>query len=196
LELKETADGKYKILLKIRDTELTASEGEILAIPTRPVRARQDWLQFPVGGVSFEDATAYAGWLSSSGQLPGARICTEQEWERATRGADDRIYPHGDRLEPEDANFDETYGKVPASFGPDVVGSHPLSRSPFGVDDLAGNHFEWTLSTLSKDEPVVRSSSYLQDSLTQYSINRNLLDPTTKLADVGIRICASPLHSR
>ena len=50
-------------------------------------------------------------WLDRTGRVPGARVCEEREWERAARGADDRMYPHGDNLEPDDANFDETYGK-------------------------------------------------------------------------------------
>ena len=74
--------------------------------------------------------------------MPGARLCTELEWERAARGADDRLFPHGDELDADDANFDVTYGRVDSAYGPDVVGSHPASRSPFGVDDLAGNVFE------------------------------------------------------
>ena len=48
------------------------------------------------------------------------------------RGADDREFPGGDFLDPDDANFDETYAREPASMGPDEVGSYPASRSPFG----------------------------------------------------------------
>ena len=74
--------------------------------------------------------------------MPGARLCSELEWERAARGGDDRMFPHGDELRAEDANIDLTYGRVDSAYGPDAVGSHPASRSPFGVDDLAGNVLE------------------------------------------------------
>src|SRR6202022_2636026 len=100
-------------------------------------RAEQDWLRFPVAAISLEDAQAYLGWLDRSGRLPGARLCDEYEWERAARGADDRRFAHGDTLSPEDANFDETYDRK--GFGPDEVGTHPASTSPFGVRDLVGN---------------------------------------------------------
>src|SRR5207237_9071692 len=126
-------------------------EGEKLRLP-RAERAEQDWLRLPVAGISFLDARAYAEWLSRTARVPGARLCNEMEWERAARGADDREFPGGDALRPTDANFDATYGKQPQAFGPDQVGSHPGSRSPFGVDDMAGNVWEWVESSLSRGD--------------------------------------------
>ena len=126
----------------------TVRLGERLRYAKRDRRVEQDWLRFPVTGISFEDAEAYASWLDRTGRVPGARLCTELEWERAARGEDGREFPHGDSLAPDDANVDLTYGKEPGGFGPDEVGSHPASRSPFGVDDLAGNAWEWTRSSL------------------------------------------------
>ena len=72
-----------------------------------------------------------------------ARLCSGREWERAARGADGRVYPAGDILHPDDANFDATYATDPDQMGADEVGSFVADRSPFGVLDLTGNVAEW-----------------------------------------------------
>ena len=74
---------------------MTARRGEPLCRPKRSVRRCQDWLRLPVAGIAWEDAQAYVAWLAS-GRVPGARLCAEREWERAARGADGRLYAHGD----------------------------------------------------------------------------------------------------
>src|SRR5262249_92637 len=81
----------------------------------------EDWRNFPVTGITADDAEAYAAWLRSTGRVPGARLCSEMEWERGARGADDRVYPSGNDANV-DANFDQTYGRD--LLGPDEVGSH------------------------------------------------------------------------
>ena len=93
-------------------------------------------------------------------------------------------------LAPDDANFDLTYGKEPGGFGPDEVGSHPASRSPFGVDDLAGNAFEWTRSSVEPDRPVARGGSYYFAAATARSANREMPERTFRDINVGIRVCA------
>jgi eukaryotic-like serine/threonine-protein kinase len=165
--------------------------GERIVFPGRARRASQDWRSFPVGGISFEDAQAYARWLDGTGKVPGARLCTEREWERAARGADDRSYSHGDRLLPDDANFDQTYGKQPDGVGPDEVGSHPASRSPFGVDDLIGNIYEWTESSVGLPGPVIRGGGYYQAFFVSNAVNRYQPEATLRDPTVGLRVCAS-----
>src|SRR5262249_6855909 len=99
----------------------TARTGEMFRYGKRRVNAVQDWTRFPIVGISAQDAEAYVTWLRM--RIPGARLCTETEWERAARGADGREFPHGQRLAPSDANFAETYvDKV--DIGPDEIGLH------------------------------------------------------------------------
>jgi len=172
--------------------EPRVAEAESIKFPGRSARRRQRWRRLPVAGISFEDARAYTRWLSGSGRVPGARLCTEREWERAARGADGRSYPNGDHLAPDDANFDVTYGKVPDAFGPDEVGSHPASRSPFGVDDMAGNVWEWTTASMGRPDPVLRGGAYYFNASTAHAANRQLPEPTLRDPTVGLRVCASP----
>ena len=191
-ELSRSTAGKWQIVLQPTETRLVASWGEMIRYSARTHRNEQDWRRMPAGGLSFDDATEFAQWLDRTGRVPGARLCTEHEWERAARGTSGRKFPHGDILEPDDANFDETYGKQPGGFGPDEVGSHPKSRSPFGIDDLSGNVWEWVVSSLDERRAVIRGGSYYQfDDVLQIS-NRETPEASTRGMTIGIRICATP----
>jgi serine/threonine protein kinase/formylglycine-generating enzyme required for sulfatase activity len=192
LELTQLEGGEWQLTLQPTTRVYTAKSGEMIHYESRKRRFIQDWLRFPVSGISLEDAEGYAGWLDATGRVPGARLCDEHEWERAARGADGREFPHGDRLEPDDANIDATYGKQPLAFGPDEVGSHPASRSPFGLDDACGNVFEWTTSRLAARENVLRGGAYYYDITVVRSSNRQVSEPTARDPNIGIRICATP----
>ncbi|WP_375745027.1 SUMF1/EgtB/PvdO family nonheme iron enzyme [Corallococcus interemptor] len=190
IELRPAADGTWTFHLEHEGVTYQAREGEPLRYQDRTVRAEQDWRRFPVSGISWEDARAYTAWLDVTGRLPRARLCTEREWERAARGADGRDYPHGPVLAPDDANFDATYGRKPRAFGPDAVGSHPASDSPFGVADLAGNVWEW-LVTDTNGTPAYGGGSFYQDALTARALNHGDGEPRTRFPFIGMRVCAS-----
>ncbi len=189
VQLTRLPDEAWQLTLQPAAVQGTARAGEPFVYSARKIHARQNWLRFPVGGVTYGEALAYAAWLNSSGRRPGARLCNEFEWERAARGADDREWPHGDQLEPGDANFDATYSKDVAAIGPDEVGTYEQTRSPFGIDDMAGNAFEWTLSKLKKDEALVRSGGFFMPETVQRTTNRNIFDREFRDPQVGLRIC-------
>ncbi|MGZ3426196.1 MAG: formylglycine-generating enzyme family protein, partial [Polyangia bacterium] len=184
--------GAWSLLLRPRTRVYRARWGEPIRYGDRTHRAEQDWRKMPVAGVSYHGAEAYARWLAQTGRVPGARLCSELEWERAERGADDREYPNGDRLEPDDADIDITYGQKLDAFGPDEVGQHPASRSPFGVDDLAGNIFEWTSSSRASGEAVLRGANYYYNREMARAYYREAINADDRTQMIGVRICADP----
>ena len=183
-------DGPFTLRFQPADVAHIAPAGVPLALGDRPRRARVVWERAPVGGVAFADAQAYAAWLDATGRVPGARLCTEVEWERAARGADGRAYPHGDELAVDDANIDETYDRWPERFGPDEVGAHPASTSPFGVQDLAGNVKEWVIGL--GGQPRIRGGGYYHSDLAAMSAAREPAEPSMRLPWLGVRVCADP----
>ncbi|MCG8421606.1 MAG: protein kinase [Proteobacteria bacterium] len=156
----------------------------------RDRRQKQNWRDFPVTGISAAEAREYVAWLDRIGRVPGARLCREDEWERAARGADRRTFPHGERLALDDANIDETYGKKDAAFGLDEVGSHPRSQSPFGVQGMVGNASEVTLSIVDHGQPVHRGGAFFFSA--HYGSVNNRTDATEQQQSpyVGLRVCA------
>jgi formylglycine-generating enzyme required for sulfatase activity len=97
--------------------------------------------QHPVVLVSYDDAVAYAHWKGQQDHRV-YRLPTAIEWEKAARGTEGRYFPWGNDWRAEATNWSGS-GLAHTS----VVGAFPLSRSIYGVEDMAGNVFEFT-STL------------------------------------------------
>ena len=84
-----------------------------------------------------------------------------------------------------------TYGRRPLGYGPDEVGAHPASDSPYAVADLAGNVSEIVVGP--GGAAWTKGGSFYQGVLTaMISNNNNLSEPTQRSVRVGLRVCADP----
>ncbi len=111
----------------------------------------------PVRYITWVEATAYCDWLDktlrSSKQTASflteklsqgwkILLASEAEWEKAARGSDGRIYPWGNNeIQPGWANYAAT-GLNSTS----AVGCFAKGISPYGVEEMSGNLWEWTRS--------------------------------------------------
>jgi len=138
-------------------------------------------MDHPVVHVSWDDAVAYAGWAGK--QLP-----TEEEWEKAARGTDGRVYPWGNQAPTAEL----------CNFGMNVKTTTPVGKyspqgdSPYGCVDMAGNVWEWMASDWSstdKDQ-VVRGGSWGNDGNDVRAAYRDRYTPTNADNYVGFRCLA------
>jgi formylglycine-generating enzyme required for sulfatase activity len=105
----------------------------------------------PVVYVSSADAAKFCQWLSAR-ERRRYRLPTEAEWEYAARGADGRKYPWGGQEGRGDLGNFADRNTVFAWSDREIddgfpesspVGAFPVGASPFGMEDMAGNVWEW-----------------------------------------------------
>ena len=101
---------------------------------TRNSSSMEEILDHPVVCVTVSDALNYCQWLAQhTGDY--INLPTEAQWEKSSRGGDDRLWPWGNQ-------FDENKCNITGR-GTTIVGSYPSGVSPYGVMDCAGNVWEW-----------------------------------------------------
>jgi len=139
---------------------------------------------FPIVDVSQSDAYAYCAWLSEKLQRH-CTLPTEEQWEKAARGADGRTYPWGETPPRPDLQWQKKFPVGPETYlytlvvkprrewaraggywrngHPVEVGAYPQNVSPYGCVGMSGNIWEWTRSLYNPALPdfhVVKGGSW------------------------------------
>lgn len=170
----------------------------------------------PVVFVTSLDAVRFCEWLSKREPAHRYRLPTEAEWEYAAKGSEGRRFPWGD----EDgissvANFADASSRLAwraidlndgyAETSP--VGSFPDGMSPFRIEDMSGNVFEWCLDfydsyrAMARTNPrgpafgvnrVIRGGSYKSRYAGLRTTSRSFNLPTCAANDIGFRVVGEP----
>jgi formylglycine-generating enzyme required for sulfatase activity len=120
-------------------------------------RAPQNWrlydqpdkAEHPVVFVSHNDALAYCRWA-------GKRLPTADEWKKAYRGPEGKIYPWGDEFDVHLCNTAESQHGWETT----PVKRFPKGRSVYGCYDMVGNVEEWTSTPGPRGSRVVLGGSW------------------------------------
>ncbi len=145
---------------------------------------RDVFRDFPVTGVTFEAAKAYA-------RACGKRLPTSEEWEKASRGVDGRKYPWGTRF---DENLAATQ-KVPDPSAREWNGwiyifpadSLHEGQSPYGVLHMAGNVAEWTATPFKGDHYINRGGSAYDTPQMMRCASLDYTRPADNNSSLGFR---------
>lgn len=142
----------------------------------------------PVVGVSYYEAEAYAHWLSM-------RLPTEAEWQKAAQGAEKRDFPWGNTI-----SFRMPYHALSRPF---AIGQFPKLASPYGVEEMAGNVWEWvqdwhdaahyggsSKGPKTGSERILKGGSWASNSLQMKCNYRYPQPPWWRGLDVGFRLAA------
>ena len=101
--------------------------------------------EFPVVCINWNDAAAYAKWLSEATGKP-YRLLSESEWEYAARANTSTSFYFGEVLSTNQANynaFNNAEMSVDRGYRGEAIRAGSFQSNPFGLHDMHGNVLEW-----------------------------------------------------
>ena len=136
----------------------------------------------PATDLTLLDAKQFCAWATEN--LGAAiRLPTQDEWEAAARGTDERSYPWGHTFDESRCNCAE------AGWGWTVpVDAHPAGAGPCGAEQLAGNVWEWVSDHQPDGWGVVKGGSYLDTGWGLRASRALPADPARATPTTGFRI--------
>ena len=163
----------------------------------------------PVVCVNWDDATAYAAWLSDQ-TGKAYRLLTEAEREYATRAGTTTPFWWGSSITPAQANYDGNYtyagGGSKGEWRKATVPVGSFAANPWGLFNVHGNVWEWCedvwhdnyngapadgsawLQGGDSSRRVVRGGSWKYDPQSLRSANRNRLTAGNRGDFLGFRL--------
>jgi serine/threonine protein kinase/formylglycine-generating enzyme required for sulfatase activity len=139
---------------------------------------------WPIFNVSYEDAEAFARWRSARDNAR-YRLPTEDEWEKAARGTDGRVFPWGDHFDP---TFCRMRTSIPGDLLPRPVGSFPTDTSPYGVVDMAGGVREWVDGWIEPGLRSARGGAFNHYAFLCRAASRFGYGPKSTIVGLGFRL--------
>ncbi len=156
--------------------------------------AYHGWLEdYPATGVNQLDALDYCRWATKQcGSRWEITLPSEDEWEKAARGADGRYYPWGDEFDVSFCRMLDSRAGEQAPPLPEPYGLFPVDESPYGVRDLAGGMREWTGTTLSGTpvRAILHGGAWSTAAIHCGSASRAAPDAENMSPTSGFRLCA------
>ena len=165
----------------------------------------QEFFNYPVLQVSWDDAQAFAKW---SGKV----LPFERQWEKASHGIDGRLYPWGNIWNRDKCNSASWWAErdlfknenwtdwLKNEFKQRLSGKQVMTtttdhfakfESPYGCVDTAGNAWEWCLDKWNENEEmrVLRGGAWYNRPHNVVCAMRNYDFPDNRNFSIGFR-CA------
>jgi formylglycine-generating enzyme required for sulfatase activity len=202
----------------VKDAKWAKTPGASWEHPQGPESRVAGLEKHPVVQVCWHDALAFCEWLNQkqAPDLPQGyvlRLPGEAEWEKAARGAAGRRWPWGNAFDAARCNSKED---GPLCTTP-VDAYSPRGDSLYGVADVSGNVWEWTLTLWGEDRSssaftypyhrqdgrenqnapdtffrIIRGGSYKDDLKGVRAACRDLDPPRFALSNLGFRVATAP----